>query len=132
MTNPNTTTPPWTVNASGMPVGSDGLLLVGCHITVNAAGTAYQFTKPNITEVLSTTTGTTLPTPTFSFPTFSYKDQDWTISVTSLPANANGGGTWSTPGGKKRTGSQNGDYTAQAGTGTDEDEADEAASRAKA
>ena len=104
-----------------MPVGSDGRKLVGCHITIS--GNSYQFTKPAINEVLATATGTgsSLPTIPFTFPGFTYKDLEWTITVTSLPANANGGGTWSTPGSQKRTGSQSGDYTAQAGTGEDED-----------
>ena len=119
---PTPSTPPiWTLNASGItPVGSDGVNLVGCHITTNAAGTAYEFTKPNINDVLSTTTGTSLPSVPFTFPVFTYKGFDWTVTVSSLPAGSTGSGTWSTPGSVKRTGAQNGDFTAQSGSGIDE------------
>jgi hypothetical protein len=107
--------PPWNLN----PVTGEAnkTLIAGCHITVNAAGTAYQFTEPNPANILSTTTGTSLPTPTFSFPVFTYKGFQWTITVTSLPTNANGAGTWYTAATPeiKATGAQNGDLTAQAG-----------------
>lgn len=118
-----TTPPEWTLNASGItPADSAGQKkLAGCHITQNSAGTAYEFTKPNITEVLATS-GPPLPTLPFTFPTFSYKDLDWSITVSTLPSGANGTGTWSTPGsGPADTGPESGDYTAQSGSevGTD-------------
>lgn len=101
-------------NISGATGGSNGTHLNGCHITVvtDASGTHYQFTKPNINEILATTPGLSLPTPPFNFPQFRYKEVDWVVMVQTL--GANGGGTWSTPS-RKRTGSQNGDYTAQSG-----------------
>jgi hypothetical protein len=125
-----TTTPIWTLNASGItPAGSAGeQKLAGCHITQNSAGTAYEFTKPNINEVLATS-GPPLPTLPFTFPTFAYKDLDWNITVSTLPSGANGSGTWNTPGsGVAGTAPESGDYTAQSGSGVD---ADAAASSAK-
>ena len=122
--------PVWTLNASNIGGGSDGQDLAGCHITTNAAGTAYEFTKPNISEVLATY-GPPLPTTSFTFPAFDYKDlKNWSISVTlPLTAGSNGSGSWSIPS-QKRTGAQNGTFTAQAdGTPVD---AEDAASSAKA
>lgn len=119
-------TPIWTLNASGItPAGSAGRTdLAGCHITENDTGTAYEFTEPNINNVLSTTTGSSLPTVPFDFPEFTYDGLQWNIRVTTLPAGANGSGTWSTPGDEvKETAPQSGDFTAQAGAGLGEDEA---------
>jgi hypothetical protein len=137
---PTPPTPPiWTLNASGItPPGSDGALLAGCHITTNAAGTNYEFTQPNINNVLATTPGTSLPSIPFQFPTTGvYQGFEWTIYVTSLPSGANGGGQWSiVPVGelsdhpKDPTGPTSGDFTAQSGSGVGEDEA--AAHSAKA
>jgi hypothetical protein len=125
MTTPTPPPPPiWTLPASLITGGSAGVKLAGCHITTDAAGTAYEFTEPNITKVLSTTTGSSLPSVPFTFPTFSYKGLDWNITVTSLSVGVNGHGTWSTPGNETLpTGPENGDYTAQAGAGFEEDDA---------
>jgi len=129
------TTPIWTLNASNItPVGSAGVMLAGCHITENSTGTAYEFTQPNINKVLSTTTGSSLPSVPFSFPQFTYKGLDWNITVASLAVGANVTGTWSTPGDELAahplpTTPQSGDFTAQAGEGLDEEAA---ASSAKA
>ena len=122
--------PIWTLTANNIGGGSDGQDLAGCHITQNAAGTAYLFTKPNINEVLSTM-GPPLPTTSFTFPAFDYKDlKNWSISVTlPLTVGSNATGSWSIPG-QKRTGNQSGTYTAQSDGTTDD--ADEAASYAKA
>src|ERR1044071_6657910 len=103
----------WTISAvSG---GPNGALLVGCHIVMNSTGTAYQFTKPNPLNVLSTA-GPPLPSLPFKFPTFVYKGFEWEIEVIKLPVGAKGSGHWVTLGiGKLPTGEQNGDFTAQAG-----------------
>jgi hypothetical protein len=109
-----------TLNASGItPANSYGhAKLAGCHITTNAAGTAYEFTEPNINNVLATA-GPPLPTVPFSFPQFHFHEVDWTVTVNTLPmgANESGSGTWSTPGnGPDDTiNPQNGDFTAQTG-----------------
>jgi hypothetical protein len=126
---PTPPTPPiWTLNASGItPVGSAGQTdLAGCHITENNAGTAYEFTEPNPNNVLSTTTGSSLPSVPFTFPVFTYDSLEWTITVTSLGVGVNGAGTWSTPGDEHNdhadTGPENGDFTAQSGSGLGEEE----------
>jgi len=68
----------WTLHANGISGGSNGQDLVGCHITKNSAGTAYEFTAPNINTILSVTQTTTLPTAPFTFPQFGYDDKvDW-------------------------------------------------------
>jgi hypothetical protein len=120
-TAPPTGTPVWTINASNG--GSDGVKLVGCHIVQNA--TNFTFTKPDWT-VLSTSTGTTLPTAAFTFPAFDHRDiTGWSVTMSAPPASGQNWGTdsWSFPAqNQKRTGAQNGDFTAQSGSGTDEDE----------
>ena len=123
-TAPPTGTPDWTINAANLSGGSDGVKLVGCHIVQNA--TNFTFTKPDWT-VLSTSTGTTLPTSSFTFPTFDHRDiTDWSVTMSAPPASSTqnwGTDSWSFPAqGQKRTGGQNGDFTAQSGSGTGEDE----------
>lgn len=128
---PTPSNPIWTLNGSGItPPGSDGTLLVGCHITTNAAGTNYVFTQPNINNVLSTTPGTSLPSVPFTFPLTSvYRGFQWQIYVTSLPAGATGAGQWNIPPVGDPSGHppdptdpKSGDFTAQSGSGLDEDE----------
>ena len=113
--------PIWTLNASGISGGSEGQLLAGCHIIVNAAGTAYEFTAPNISDVLASTTGNVLPMPPFTFPTFTYKGLVWSIEVLSLPVGAPATGTWSTS-------AESGNFVAQAGEALGDDEAASSAS----
>ena len=130
------TQPVWTLNASGIiPPGPPGSQLAGCHITKNSAGTAYQFTAPNITNVLSTS-GPPLPTASFTFPQFTYAGFNWIIEVNlPLTPGANGSGTWSIVSPKLAfasgthghgrglpTAPQSGEYTAQAGSQTGEDD----------
>jgi hypothetical protein len=119
-------TPPtpsvWTLNASGINGGSNGKLLAGCHIILNAAGTAYEFTAPNISHILSTA-GPPLPTPAFTFPEFEYKGFEWIIEVISLPVGATGSGAWSTP-----PGDESGEFILQAGGIMADDEAASSAS----
>ena len=113
----------WTIHANGLSGGSSKSDLVGCHINENAAGTAYQFTAPNITTVLATTSGTTLPTVPFDFPSFSYQNYNWDISVTTLTGGAGNNqaeGSW----GNDAAGiaaDQGGDWTAQAGATVGDD-----------
>jgi len=116
----------WTLHANGISGGSNGQDLVGCHINQNAAGTAYQFTAPNITNVLSTTTGTTLPTAPFDFPEFTYDNDTWNISVSTLSGGAASNqaqGSWHSDDAHdiKETGPQSGEWTAQAGSTAGDD-----------
>jgi|ERR1043165_7592312 hypothetical protein len=126
------TNPIWTLNASGItPAGLNGSDLAGCHITTNSTNTAYEFTEPNITKVKSTTTGSSLPSLPFTFPTFTYDGLLWTITVTSMTTGTGGSaaGTWNNPTGPVAeegdddfTNATSGDFTAQSGSKLDEDE----------
>jgi len=116
----------WTLHANGISGGSNGQDLVGCHITKNSAGTAYEFTAPNINTILSVTQTTTLPTAPFTFPQFGYDDNTWNIAVTTLdggPSSNQAEGTWGTLGKPsiKETGPQSGEWTAQAGSTAGDD-----------
>ena len=116
----------WTLHANGISGGSNGQDLVGCHINQNAAGTAYQFTAPNVTNVLSTTTGTTLPTAPFDFPEFTYAGDTWNISVSTLSGGAvsnQAQGSWDSDDENKikETGPESGEWTAQAGATVGDD-----------
>ena len=115
----------WTIHANGLDPnsGQNRVYLIGCHITTNSADppTAYEFTLPNITEVLSTTTGYTLPTGEFDFPEFGLWDGNmWNIHVKTL--NDPGGqaeGKWHTT--STDGTDEDGNWTAQAGTGAGDD-----------
>ena len=124
--------PVWTLTASG---GSDASKLTGCHITMNAAGTAYLFTEPNINHVKATA-GPPLPSSgTLTF-TFNHAGiADWTVTARlPLTPHVSFSGRWNRPGfedpSPEETPAQSGTYTAQA-DGTFK-EADNAASSAKA
>ena len=113
----------WTINARDVTGGGTKTDLVGCHITTNDADTAYEFTDNNINTVLATTPGTSLPTPPFTFPSFGLDGYTWTITVDTLTGGAGGNqaqGTWSNNA-PTISADEEGTYTAQAGSGTEED-----------
>lgn len=122
--------PEWTLTAKHTH-GTFGNLLVGCHITINAANTAYQFTTPDMKKVLATSPGTELPTALFTFtPDFDHKGLTGCKITMNTPVapGTKWTGLWSCTGsppmGKEipPTGAQSGDFTAQAGSGLGEDE----------
>lgn len=124
--------PVWTLHASG---DSDASQLTGCHITTNAAGTAYVFTERNINNVMDTA-GPPLPNSgTVTF-TFNHANiADWTVTAQlPLTPGVSFSGGWSRPGFEDprpdQTPAQSGTYTAQADGAFEE--ADKAASSAKA
>src|SRR5688500_4238690 len=113
----------WTINATGVTGGSTKTDLVGCHITTNDDGTAYEFTDNNINTVLATTSGTSLPTTPFTFPSFGLDGYTWTITVNTLT-----GGDVRTHAERTRSSNAPGitadeevTHTAQAGGGAEED-----------
>ncbi|HKG46308.1 MAG TPA: hypothetical protein VKB02_06260 [Pyrinomonadaceae bacterium] len=122
----------WTINASGVNGGSNKSALVGCHIKQNA--TNYQFQASNGT-VVSTTTGTTLPTAPFQFPMFNsalsgQTALDWYITVDTLTGGASGnqpGGEWSNYAFASPEGVPSDTWVAQAGAGVEDDQDDQAA-----
>lgn len=123
----------WTIHANGLTGGDTKSNLVGCHINQNAAGTAYQFTAPNINTVLATTSGTTLPTAPFTFDSFSFQNYTWDISVSTLTGGAGSNqaqGSWSNNA-ASIVAEQDGTFTAQAGS-TVEDDPEKDASAASA
>lgn len=118
----------WTIHSGDVTGGKDKSDLVGCHINTNAAGTAYQFTDRNINTVLSTTSGSSLPTPPFTFPSFSKNGYNWAISVSSLTGGASGNqaeGTWSNDD-PQIAAEEDGTWTAQAGSTVGDDVVDDA------
>lgn len=83
-----------------------------------------------LSGVLATVTTTSSE---FSFTIPYYDGQAWTITVSSLTEGGSGNGTWTATPATVTTGSitgdpTDGDFTAQAGGGADEDAAEEASS----
>lgn len=125
-------TPPiqhiWTLHRRDIFGGGEDLH--GCHIVSTDAG--FQFTEPDIRKILSFTSPTLPQIVPFTFPVFEYKEQEWAITLWTLPIGAKGTGAWATPGRKLRgatlgrkpeTDPQSGDFTAQAGGSIAPDEA---------
>ena len=113
----------WTIHAGDVTGGGTKNDLVGCHITTNDDDTAYEFTDNNINEVLSTTPGTSLPTPPFTFPSFDLDGYTWTITVNTLTGGAGGNhaeGDWENNA-TSISAAEEGTWTAQAGGGAEED-----------
>lgn len=128
-------TPPkediWTLTRNKISGG--GEQLAGCHIKFT--GIAFEFTEPDPKKVLASTPGPLSPTastPPFSFPVFSYQDQEWAITLWELPVDGDGHGAWATPGkkaadahppsrgkGTPQTDPQSGDFTAMNGGSAD-------------
>ena len=117
----------WTIHS--VTGGPDGGSLSSFHITQD--GTTYDFTTSNPNTVLSTINLPTFPTGGFDFPSFDYgvagRNQiTWNIHVTTLTGgtgNNQASGTWSNNDPTaEETGIENGDWTAQAGSGADDDE----------
>lgn len=134
---PPTNPPQWTLSSNLITGGSNGQLLVGCHVTENAAGTAYQFTQPAINQVLATSTGTSLPTGAFTFPSFNYNGVNgWVIGMTAPVAEGTNWSncTWFTPQTPQQriedVPAQSGEFTAQAGGGVVPEEERAAAEKA--
>jgi hypothetical protein len=134
---PPTGTNIWTLSAADVSGGTDGKKLAGCHIVQNA--TNYTFTKPDWT-VLSTSTGTTLPTGSFTFPSFDYKDiTGWSVTMQAPPAVSTqnwGADNWSFPNqplieGTGPISGESGEFTAQAGSGLGQGEGDAHSAKAK-
>lgn len=126
----------WTINAAHISGGPDRIKLVGCHIV--RYPNYYQFTEPDWT-VLKTSSGPPRPSAAFAFQPFNYNGiNDWTIRMSAPPSMSNlpwGVDHWSFPPqplveGTDTSPGQNGEFTAQAGSGLGEGE--EAASSAKA
>jgi len=110
----------WTIhNDPNSPqIGNE---LNGLHI--EKTGARYEITEHNVHNPLVSTNATA---PPFQFPSFLYEGLNWIISVSSLPVNGNGSGSWQIPTGGTDPGGDptDGDFTAQAGSGTEEDEND--------
>ncbi len=108
----------WTIHET--TDGGDGIH--GCHIVQTTTG--FDFTHG--TKVLASVTE---KAPSFTFPEFVHKNRFWSIGASSLPAGNSASGSYSSwpdvdddPGG---TGPEEGEWTAQAGSGVPDEDADE-------
>lgn len=110
----------WTLTSRDISGGGEELH--GCHIVFD--GIVFEFTEPDPKKVLASTPGPLASTIPFTFPVFTYKEQEWAITLWELPAGADGHGAWATPGKKAPdTDPQSGDFTAQAGGSIDPEKA---------
>ena len=117
----------WTIKSKDVHGDSHKSHLVDCQIQKNSAGTAYQFEAPDGT-VVSTTTGSTLPSAPFTFPMFNSalkgkNTHDWYIGITTVTGGDNKDeveGTWSNHAPDPKD-AQDGTFTAQAGSDADAD-----------
>ena len=111
----------WKIKKADISGGKDKVLLEGAEIRLSDDGKSYEFTV-----VAARTSGNSLPAPPFSFPTFEFADFTWNMAVSSVnPTQITG--TWANND-PTITAAENGDFTAQAGQGADEDEDASAAS----
>lgn len=111
----------WTINS--VTGGRDDSDLMNCKI--KQTDTGYDFTDTS-NDVLASTTDTTAP---FTF-AFEYEDLNWTVTVNTLtggPSNNQASGTW-TNDDPTIQGEEDGSWTAQAGSGMDEEAEADAAS----
>jgi len=127
----------WTIKKSeDVTGGKDKADLVGCSISLNDAGTAYEFLSPT-NSVLATSSGPPLPTPSFTFPLSQVYDQyQWTITVDTFTGgdkNKDAKGTWTNTD-PSLANEESGDWTAQADATVDDfgnDQADAASASSK-
>lgn len=108
----------WTIHNNpppNPPIGND---LTGLHIRRTSLG--FELTGRNPNHQLATTDASA---PPFVFVNVVRDDGIFNITVSNLPPNgANGGGSWETDTGKDPGADPiEGDFTAQAGSGADED-----------
>lgn len=101
--------------------GKDKTLLYGAEIHPTDDGKNYE-----LRIVAARTSGNSLPTGAFTFPQFDFADYTWTIAVTAQTTEQMTG-TWANTD-PQITEAENGDFTAQAGQGADEDKDASAAS----
>ena len=127
----------WTIsNKTTSPADGDDLNGLDIQQVFNGSNQliGYQLVDPNATDPQEAVVASTNQTnPPLEFNNVDWEGETWNIHVPAgLTPDQNGAGTWHLHGHQvKRTGGQDGDFTAQAGSGADE-EADEAASSAKA
>jgi hypothetical protein len=108
----------WTISANDLKGGNLGSQLLGCHVTENLEGNGYEFTQPDIKQVLGTTAGNALPAGSFAFSGFSYRGANWIIAVFLLDRKQITG-VWGGSPQKEGTDDESGTWTAQAGSGED-------------
>lgn len=114
----------WRIQNKRPPNSRRGDVLDGLHIKKTPTG--YELTAPNLKNPLATTDASE---PPFNFNGVPYGGERWNIHVHDLPLGENGGGHWEIGPGTDPGGDPNdGDFTAQAGGGAEEDEADAASS----
>ena len=111
----------WTIDNDPPPNPGVGNALNGLQIQPVYTGTPPALSGYNLmngSNVLASTTSTTMP---ITFSSFPFAHRTWDISAT-LSLGVNGSGTWSIIAGLSEEDSgDNGEFQAQAGTGVEED-----------
>ena len=105
----------WTIENDPPPNNAAGDVLDGLEISQIVGGSGGYSLIDSGGVQLSSTNQTS---PPFTFTQVPISGNTWNIQVTKLPATGNGKGKWTQLGNLlKDTGNQDGDFTAQAGTG---------------
>ena len=109
----------WTIENDPPPNNQEGNALDGLEIAQIVGGSGgYSLIDAGGVQLSSTNQNS----PPFTFNHVPIGTQTWNIHVKILPATGNGTGKWTLLGGGiTGTGNQDGDFTAQAGTGMDDE-----------
>ena len=121
----------WTIKNDPLPNNAGGDDLDGLQIQTFSGDllTGYQLIDPSVAKVLATTEQ---KAPPIQFEHVNYKGGTWHLNVASPPQRgATAYGVWRRDKSVSQTGGQDGDFTAQAGSGLGEEPC-EAADSAKA
>lgn len=104
----------WTIENDPPPNNATGDSLDGLTITQVSPSDGYVLTNSEGTRLSSS--GAT--SPPFSFDKVAFAGATWNLHITKLPVDGEGKGKWhQVHTGPKRTGGQDGDFTAMAGSG---------------
>lgn len=105
----------WTIQNDPPPNPGAGNALNGLQIQQLSPGPGYELLSGS--SQLQSTTDTTFP---INFNGVRFANRVWNISATSLPVGADGAGSWARVTPQPEETGDNGEFTAQAGTGMEE------------
>lgn len=113
----------WRINRDDVQGGQSGQLLDGCEVRQKADGSGYE-----LLAVLAETHGPEMPA---RFPPFAYDGLVWNIDIKRFEQGARGEqpvGSWSNNARRGLPAEEDGTWTAQAGSGLEEEGREDAAS----